>query len=203
MTGYEQYSDGDLVLLLNNSDQRAMTEIFERYWQKLLAVALNRLDKLEEAEECVQDVFIRLWNLRVNLDIKYSLYTYLSAAVRYRVFDVLDMQHRRAGMTMLAIDKAAEIVSDANMPDAYLLEKELLEQIATITDRLPEKCRIVYRMSREDGQSNKQIANELEISEKTVEAHLTKATKRIRCELAMELPAIMIVVAHAVISHRI
>ena len=203
MTDYGKCSDRDLILLLNNGVQRAMTEIFERYWQKLLAVALNRLDNLEEAEECVQDVFIKLWNLRSNLDIKYSLYTYLSAAVRYRVYDLLDKQYRRADMIIYPIDKAVEIGSEVNMADAYLLQKELLEQIDAAILRLPNKCRTIYRMSREDGRSHKQIADELDISEKTVEAHLTKAIKNLRCDLATEFPAIIVVIAGTILTHRI
>ncbi|MBB5438583.1 RNA polymerase sigma-70 factor (ECF subfamily) [Pedobacter sp. AK017] len=176
-------SDQELLLLLKKDDERAMAEIITRYWQRMLAVAINRLDNQQEAEECVQDVFMRFWQLRVKLELKYTLYTYLSAAVRYRVYNLLDSQHRKF-ISIVPLSSEMEISSGEFHADSELLEKELLERIAVYVDQLPQKCRIVYKMSREDGKSNEQIATELKITEKTVEAHLTKAVKDIRENLA-------------------
>jgi RNA polymerase sigma-70 factor (family 1) len=182
MAAYSGYTDQELLLLLKEGDGMAMTEIIARYWQRMLAVAINRLDNQEEAEECVQDVFVRFWQLREKLEIKYTLYTYLSAAVRYRVYNLLDSQHRKQLHTQ-PLSAGMDISSGEFHADSNLLEKELLERIATYVDQLPEKCRIVYQMSREDGLSNEQIAAELKIAEKTVEAHLTKAVKNLKDNL--------------------
>lgn len=179
MDGYSKHADHELLLLLKKDDDRAMTEIIARYWQRMLAVAINRLDNQEEAEECVQDVFVRFWQLRDKLELKYTLYTYLSAAVRYRIYNLLDKQHRKHLVTQ-PISANIDISSGEFHADSNLLENELLERIANYVEQLPEKCRIVYKMSREEGQSNEQIAAELKIAEKTVEAHLTKAVKDIR-----------------------
>lgn len=191
MSGYGNHSDSELMLLLRESNERALTEIFDRYWHKLLAVALNRLDNLEEAEECVQDVFVKLWKLRESIQLKYSLHTYLSAAVRYRVFDVLDKQYRKTQYASEALENIVESVPAGTLADDYVLEKELMEQIEAAVRLLPEKCQIVYRKSREEGLSHKHIADELHISEKTVEAHLGKAIKDIRGKLTAALPTIM------------
>jgi RNA polymerase sigma-70 factor (family 1) len=185
-------TDTQLVLLIKEGNERAMSEIFDRYWHKLLAVALNRLDNLEDAEECVQDVFINLWKLRATLQLKYSLYTYLSAAVRYRVLDLMDKQYRKPKYAREELNDLLEISSDGAAPDSNILLNELLERIEASVKQLPEKCQIVYRMSREDGHSNKKIAEELNISEKTVEAHLTKAIKDIRDNLTVTLLVVMI-----------
>ena len=182
MSAYSTYNDQELITLLKQGDDRAMTEIITRYWQRMLAVAINRLDNQEEAEECVQDVFVRFWQLRGRLELKYTLYTYLSAAVRYRIYNLLDSQHRKHLATQPLSDDI-DISSGEFQADSNLLEKELLERIATYVDQLPEKCKIVYQMSREDGLSNEQIAAELKIAEKTVEAHLTKAVKNLRDNL--------------------
>jgi RNA polymerase sigma-70 factor (ECF subfamily) len=178
MDRYSKYTDLELIDLLKKDDQRAMTEIIARYWQRMLAVAINRLDNQEEAEECVQDVFIRFWQIREKLELKYTLYTYLSAAVRYRIYNLLDHQHRKSLFTQ-PLTAEIDISSGEFHADSHLLEKELLERISGYVDQLPEKCRIVYKMSREEGLSNEQIAEELKIAEKTVEAHLTKAVKNI------------------------
>lgn len=189
MSVYNAHSDQELLLLIGENSERAMTEIFDRYWDKLLAVALNRLDNLEEAEECVQDVFLKLWKLRATIELKYTLYTYLSAAVRYRVIDLLDKQYRKLQYAPEMLSEMQNETSSALSSDRYLLEKELIEQIEASVKLLPEKCQMVYRMSREDGKSHKQIAAQLNISEKTVQAHLTKAIKDIRNNLPVVIPA--------------
>lgn len=192
MAGYDTQTDEELVFLLKESDERAMTEIFDRYWDKLLAVAMNRLQHLEEAEECVQDVFIKVWKLRDKLELKYTLNTYLSAAVRYRVIDTLDRQRKRIQYAADVLEEMIEISSADKSPEAHMLEKELIERIEATVKQLPEKCRIVYRMSREEGNSHKEIAQKLDISEKTVEAHLTRAIKDIRGNLTVAMPSILI-----------
>lgn len=185
-------SDHQLVFLLKEGNQPAMTAIFERYWERLFAVALNRLDSQEEAEECVQDVFINLWRLRETLDLKYSLYTYLSAAVRYRVLELLDARYRQSKHAPDVLSYLLENNSTVHSPESSLLEKELLSRVEAIVERLPEKCRIVYRLSREEGKSHKEISAELNISQKTVEAHLTKAIKDIKGNLHAYLPGFVI-----------
>ncbi|TSJ36581.1 RNA polymerase sigma-70 factor [Mucilaginibacter corticis] len=191
MRALNTYTDQELVALLKQDDQRALKEIFERYWDKLLAVALNRLNNLEEAEECVQDVLIKLWNLREKLELRYTLYTYLAAATRYRVLDLLDSQYRKQIKTV-ELTGQAEILTSNTLADSALLEKELTEKLEDAIQNLPEKCRIVYRMSREEGMANKQIAAELEISEKMVEAHMTRAIKG----LSASLPAVILLIAN-------
>ncbi|MBL4678008.1 MAG: sigma-70 family RNA polymerase sigma factor [Mucilaginibacter sp.] len=188
-------SDIELIGLMKAGEQRALAEIFERYWSRLLAVALNRLDNLEEAEECVQDVFLKLWNLRENLELKYTLATYLAAATRYRVMDLLDTQYRKQ-MNLVPLDNQDFYLNHYETADARLLEKELLDRIEAAVRQLPEKCRIVYRMSREDGTPNKAIAAELGISEKMVEAHLSRAIKGLRDNLTLVLPPILLLVAN-------
>lgn len=194
MAQLDQLSDYELLSLLKKDDQQALAEIFGRYWAKLLAIALNRLSNLEEAEECVQDVLLKLWKLRKNLELRYTLYTYLAAATRYRVLDLLDSQYRKTMQTEPLEDHAGYIMGTVTA-DAELLEKELIARIEEAVGQLPEKCQVVYRLSREDGLSNKHIAAELNISEKTVEAHLTKAIKNLRDGLSTSMPAIFLLAA--------
>jgi RNA polymerase sigma-70 factor (ECF subfamily) len=193
MLAYNKHSDQELLALLKQSDERAMTEIVTRYWQRILAVAINRLDNQQEAEECVQDVFVRFWRLREKLELRYTLYTYLSTAVRYRIYNLLDSQHRKS-LAMSPFSEQMEISSGKFHADSNLLEKELLDRIATYVDQLPEKCKIVYRLHNDNGLSNEQIAAELSISEKTVEAHLTKASRDIRNNLAQNSAAFALLI---------
>jgi RNA polymerase sigma-70 factor (family 1) len=188
--------DDELVLLLKGGSEPALTALYLRYWDKLLAVANNRLDDPEEAEECVQDVFFRLWQRREDLQLSHSLSTYLAVAVKYRVINALDKLYRlRNRMEGSYAELASYQVFSA---EDYLLEKELKQQIAASINKLPEKCRIVFKLSREQGLTHKQIAGHLGISEKTVEAHISKAMKDIRGNLAVTVPAF---VAYIISQH--
>ena len=178
MAALSSLPDDELVLLLKQGSENALSALYLRYWHKLLIVATNRLDDPAEAEECVQDVFFRLWQRREDLQLSHSLATYLAVAVKYRVINAMDKQYRlRTRMERSYADLVETSVFSA---EDYLLEKELSEQIANAVNQLPEKCRIVFTMSREQGMSHKQIAAELNISEKTVTNHLTKAIKDLK-----------------------
>lgn len=200
---YSEYTDQELLSFAKGGDERAISEIFERYWHKLLAVALNRLGNLEDAEECVQDVFVNLWKIRETLELKYTLYTYLSAAVRYRVLDKMNQQYRKIHFSDTDFSKLSTLSSENDAADANLLQLELMDKIESAVRLLPEKCQIVYRMSRESGFSHKKIAEALDISEKTVEAHLAKATKDIRKNITITAPAIVAWILTNDMPHKI
>ncbi|MFC7523788.1 RNA polymerase sigma-70 factor [Parapedobacter sp. GCM10030251] len=180
MNSYTERSDRDLIVLLKGDDELAFTELYNRYWKKLFIVAANRLTHLEDAEEIVQDLFATLWHRRHTLDLTSELAHYLTVSVKYRVIKLLDKYHnqRRYINAILSNDKVD------NSTQEQLAFDELREELAAYVNQLPEKCRLVFRLSREDGYSQKQIAETLQISEKTVEAHLGKAFKTLRAKLA-------------------
>lgn len=188
MDSYKALSDGELVHLLRQDDDRALSELYLRYWDKMLVVAFNRLGKPEEAEEIVQDIFFWLWQNRKKLEIRHSFNTYISVAVQYRVIDKLDNLYR-----LYRRGENAALYNDqySPSPEQYLLAKELRDQLEAAVIKLPEKCQIIFRRSREQGQTYKQIAAELGIAEKTVEAHMSKALRDIRSNLTSTLPALI------------
>lgn len=187
MSLYSKYSDEELIDLLKSNQHKALSAIYSRYWDKMLVVALNRLDDLEIAEECVQNVFLSLWKRRDKLMLHSTLSTYLAVAVKYQVIKQMDKQYRR----QLGEDFVHFLNSESPSADAYVQEKELVEEITQAIERLPEKCRIVFKKSREDNMTNKQIASDLGVSEKTVEAHITKAIKSLRSDLALIPPLLL------------
>lgn len=174
-------SDQDLLELLRSGDRDAFTEIYNKYWTAMLSVATHKTGSVDEGEEIVQDIFVSLWNRREHLQINSSLKNYLSASVKYKVLKVLARQlnHQELGNQHI-YDPV--LIDDSTRQHLHF--EELHEQLAQLVAKLPEKCRIVYQLSREAGYSQKQIASELEISEKTVEAHLGKALKTIRSGLS-------------------
>ncbi len=178
MNSYSRLIDSELLDLLRLGEQGAFTEIYVRYWQKLFTVAANKIGDLEEAREIVQNIFVSLWDRREVLEVTGSLGSYLAVSVKYRVINGLDRLHSRQQyierLNLTEVDDSTQ---------QWLEFMELKERLAQLVADLPEKCRLVFTLSREQGYSQKEIAAELGISEKTVEGHMTKAIKSIKSGL--------------------
>lgn len=175
MTDYKIYGDQELVRLMRSGDERILVEIYDRYWEKMLVVAFNRLGNLQEAEECVQDVLYKLWKLRDNLSLtKSELANYLARAVRNHTFNVLEERQRKR-MRMSAYNH--EEITDTLSPERQLIVQELQQQIDKAIKNLPPQCQLVFVLNKNEGLSVKEIANNLNLSENTVKSHLKKAKK--------------------------
>ena len=118
-----------------------------------------------------------LWERRTSIEIHTSLKYFLSTAAQYQVMNFLAKKHR-----VLNVELNDDRIS-SNAPDSFIEFRELQHQIEETVAMLPEKCRLVYRLSREEGLNNRAIAQKLGISEKTVENQLTKALSRLRNRL--------------------
>lgn len=166
--------DNDLSLLLKKGDERAFTEIYTRYWQKLYFIAHKLLKDSNAAEEIVQDVFLILWKKRESLAIK-TLPQYLAAMTRYAVFRFLAksklVKEQENNLGKLNADSFSEIDID---------NKILLEIISDLSNQLPAKCRLVFQYNKLQDKSLAEVAEQLNISQKTAEGHLTKALRIIR-----------------------
>lgn len=177
---YNILADSDLIRLLQIGDASAFTEIYNRYWAKLFAIAANKIKDLEEAEEIVQDIFVSLWKRHNTLGVIDTLSSYLAVSVKYKVIKTLEKQNNRQRYN-------AHLVNTTELKDDYTQEwlefEELKSRLAVYVNDLPQKCRLVFQLSREEGYSHKKIAEKLEISEKTVEAHLNKAIKTLKTRL--------------------
>jgi len=175
------YEDQQLLLLLKDSNDAAFTEIYRRYWDRLYVVAMHRLGDMEEARELVQDIFFNLWKKRNSLQLNYSLNTYLSVAVKYEVINRLASRSRQQQYRKHVSRYWQEAALDTEHQVHF---NELQQQLASLVKELPEKCRIVFQLSRDKGYSQKRIAAELGITEKTVETHLSVALRKLRTGLS-------------------
>lgn len=173
----KRYTDLELLGLLAQGNDEVFTEIFDRYWKPMLSVAVNKTGDLDEAEEIVQDVFVSLWKRRRKLVVTSGLNHYLAASVKYQVMKVLADRRKRLALEDYSLN--SQLASD-DSAHRYLDFEELQSQLSKLVSSLPDKCRIVYQLSRETGYSHKEIAAEMDISEKTVEAHISRALRTIR-----------------------
>lgn len=161
------------------SDKGAFAELYRRYWASLYQSAFHLLLDKDSCEDIVQDLFIWLWERRDRLEIN-TVKTYLHAAVKYKVANYF-----RDGKTKKPVpDEWFEEQIRHSYEDSYLEVKELQAIIDAFTKQLPDKCRKVFVLSRGQHLSNKQIAQKLSISEKTVENQITTALKKLRISLS-------------------
>jgi RNA polymerase sigma-70 factor (ECF subfamily) len=177
MNLYADHTDEQLVYLLRGSDEAAFTEIYRRYWDKLYVAATHRLCDGVEAKEVVQDIFYNLWKKRASLRLTHALSTYLAAAVKFEVINRLARDERKRRYLK---DTAGRLSIAENLTQQQIDFDMLREQLSALVKALPEKCRLVYRLHREAGYSKEEIAEELGIASKTVEAHLSTAIRKIR-----------------------
>ncbi|MDR6782715.1 RNA polymerase sigma-70 factor (family 1) [Pedobacter africanus] len=174
MADYSKYTDAELAALLKAGDAVAFRQVYDAYWQKLLFVAAKKLDDVAEAEEVVQDIFLNLWNRREGFELKTSFEHYLAVATKFEVY-----KHRAKRVKQQNLEHELEASyanrenHDWNLYDIEALKAKLAETI----NALPPKCKLVFTMSRESDKTNKQIAEEMGITEKAVEKHITSAMK--------------------------
>ena len=155
--------------------------IYRKYIKKLCRIAFNQIRDEAVVQNIVHNVFCYLWESRHTLQLEGPLENYLIRAVKLAAFDHIRTKVNRK--------KHLESALYGYKPSKDCTEEqvrfnELSEKINTLVERLPRKCRQVYLLSREKGLSNREIATTLSLAEKTVEAHLSKALKFLRINLA-------------------
>jgi RNA polymerase sigma-70 factor (family 1) len=190
MTNFTKFDEEELINLMQQDSLGAFKEIYARYWKTLYAEAYKRLKSRDAAEEVVQELFTALWHKRFTLNITQTLGGYLFTSVGYRVID-----HYRKELIRLKYKESFKLVyseADCSTEDSIML-KDLELSINSVVKQLPDKCRSVYELSRIDHKTNKEIAQHLGISEKTVENHLTKALTKLRLSLNNYLLLLLIV----------
>ena len=188
MFNYQQETDESLFYQVSLDDEKAFEEIYNRYWSRLFGHAFKRIKDTEAAREIVQDVFTSLWMHRHERRVETSLVAYLHSAVRYRTLNQIEKNWIRT-QHHLSIQRDPEPVH--NMTEEGIFLKDLSEKLDNIISGLPPQCKRVFELSRYEYLNNREIAAQLNISEKTVENHLTKALRFLRTHLRDLISAVV------------
>lgn len=181
MNSQSGYNELDLLLRLKKGDTHAFKLIYLHYWEGLYRIAFAKLRSKEAAEEIVQDLFTRLWEKRATLHIEKSLSAYLSTSVSYLIFNYIDAQRVRSTYAQ-TVQHAPTLLESS--PEEKLSFEELYSLLEKEINALPDQCRAVFKLRKEEEYSIKEIAQELNIAPKTVEMHLTRAFKALRVRLS-------------------
>lgn len=180
---------------LLNDDKNSFRVIFNDYFKPLCKLSLHYLEDKDEAKGVVQDAFVKLWEIRNELNADSNLRNFLFTLVKNDCLNILKrrqvlLKHHEKIKWM---EMHYQYESLQRMGDDCLEFKELKEKIDLGIQNLPEHCRIVFEMSRFDDLKNREIADKLGVTQKTVEAHLTKALKILRNDLKDYLPVIAVI----------
>ena len=180
------------VLQSLKEDRDSFKSIFQDYYQPLCHLSIQYLEDEDEAKGVVQEAFVKFWEIRQNLDPDSNIRNFLFTLVKNSCLNLLKRRqillrhHEKIRMREMHY----QYESLSRMGDDYLEFHELKEKIDIAIRTLPDHCRVVFEMSRFEELKNREIAEKLGVTQKTVEAHLTKALKILRKELKDYLPLI-------------
>lgn len=183
--GVQLYETDDCLLFekIRSGDTGAFECAFRKYAPRLEAFARKYTTDSTEAEDIVQNVFLKLWERRELLENR-SLTSFLFMSIKNSCLNYLKhrqvadaVEQRMSGNDMVEQLYMIDFVSD---PSSLLQQKELTDSINRLMDELPPKCKEAFVLSRLNGLKNREIAAEMDITEKVVEKHITRALKRFR-----------------------
>lgn len=177
---FGQLKDSELMECLSHDDRKAFEHIFRTYYQDLCRFGVTYVKDMDVSEELVQQIFINIWERRYELSISTSMKSYLFTAVRNKSFNYLKLQ--------LPKEYKKVDIDDVGFIDTFNKEEDIVFEdlkvyVAKAIDTLPGKCKTIFNLSRNSGLTYKEIAEELDISVKTVENQIGIALKKLREQL--------------------
>ncbi|MEP4531575.1 MAG: RNA polymerase sigma-70 factor [Cyclobacteriaceae bacterium] len=175
-----QDPDHILVERLHHKDKRAFELIFNQYYGLLKSYSMRFLDEVEEADEVVQEVFVKFWEKCDKLAPDSSIKSYLYRSVHNTCLNYLKHQKVKDSYKQYVIGVMDEgYDAHEEKPNAEGIQERILDEI----DSLPPRCSEIFKLSRLEGLKYQEIADHLNISIKTVEVQMGKALKVLREKL--------------------
>lgn len=182
------------IPLVDISDVGCFEEIFKNNFNKLRSFAFIMTQQSHLAEEIVQNVFLKLWEKKETIKVENSITSYLYKSVRndclnHIAHENIKLTHRSHSLFQ---SKQNNTNGDA---DHKVIFSQLEKAIRKAIDQLPAQCRLIFELSRFENKKNREIAELLDISIKTVENQMGKALKILRAELIDYLPFLLLILS--------
>lgn len=179
----------NVIQKLKEKDVESFEKVFKQYYPELCGFAIKYVENKDVAEELVQALFCGLWEKLDSLEVQTNLKSYLYTGVRNAAFNYFKHQKVKDKFEAYSLQHPTAYESGVDVLEV----KELQQKIHSAMDLLPEKCRQVFELSRLQNKKYREIAEELDISIKTVEIHMGKALKILRKALGSYLPLAIII----------
>lgn len=178
----EIFIHNDTIKKLREGSHEAFDSLYNMYADSLYGFALLHTKSKTQAEDIVQETFLKLWNMRASLSVEGSFKSLLFTIAKNHVIDVFRQQINRPDF-----EDYIRFCEDENLLDNTAVEKiyydDFLEKLAIAKQKLTPSQRSIFELSREEGLSNAEIAKISNLSEQTVKNHLSAALKTLRTEL--------------------
>lgn len=177
-------TDSQLLEAIKLSNSSAFDILFDRYWDKLYNIALSRLNDSDQVQDIIQELFIKIWERKENINIKISFESYLLGALKFAIisyFRSLKVKEQQLEEALQRIDVLEDSIH--NLSDYILLEQTIEEAVNT----MPEMLKQVYLL-RSENLSVKEIAGKLGIADQTVKNYISEVLRRLRVKLAKKYP---------------
>lgn len=175
---------------IKKGTEESYKQLFDKYYLQLTIYANKFVNDLDQSRELVQDLFVRIYEKRDQINIHTSLKAHLYQSIRNSCINYIKQRQTQA--THHENIKYINNGSDINISE-QILETELEYQVLHALKQLPDQCRKVFQMNRFEGLKNQEIADRLSISKRTVETHISKALKILRKELSTYLKIAILV----------
>ncbi len=181
-TGYSSCTLEELLFRIKEDDQRAFDELYSRTWKQLYIKTYSKLKIEDLSKDIVQEVFVDFWNKRHARDIQ-NVQAYLMQAVKFKVLD----EFRKSRYEFVELDHFIEQIRDSNDADSQLISKEFFTALKAWIETLPAKRREIFKLKYEEGLTNKEIAERLDVSVKTVQNQLLNSSAELKVLLRSAL----------------
>ncbi|UCS95466.1 RNA polymerase sigma-70 factor [Echinicola marina] len=179
MRSLPEHTVNELVNLLRQGELQAFDELYYRFLPRVLGFAKTFICDQQEAEEAVQEVFIKVWEKRASLNSELNFKSYLFVAVKNQIYNKI----RSAKKFVDIADMGADIASSEMHVYDKLTNEELEQTAFVLLDQLPQIQKKVFTLNKLDGLSHKEIAAMLNISVRTVEHHVYLANKQLKANM--------------------
>jgi len=173
----------DLLQQLADGNEAAFAQLYNTHWNKIYSLALAYLKSAEQAQDIVQEVFLKLWNKRENLGHVENPTSFIYIMGRNEVIRALK---KKISLASLDEENNDYLPDDFMLPQETMDLKQLEQKITTAIDSLPAQQKLIFRLSREEGLNHEQIANRLGIEKTTVKNHIVRALNSLRRILQLE-----------------
>ncbi|MFH6987827.1 RNA polymerase sigma-70 factor [Flavobacterium collinsii] len=180
---YKKFTDEELVELLRQGKDKAFDELYFRYRDVLVRFVYIRMKSVPVSEEIVQEVFTAIWERRKILVIQKKFSAYIYTSVRYVTLDYIKSHTVTDQYVKEVIDRNTNDFNGSNTTEDSIFYEELQEAVDKATLLLPKKSKEVFILSRIKHYTNKEIAEELNVSHETVKYHIAYALKFMRSYL--------------------
>lgn len=176
----------ELFEAVKASDEKAFKILYDRLWDRLYLKACALLRDQNKAKDILQEVWIDIWQRRKEIENN-NIEAYLATAVKFKIYNTF----RNTPKNDVLIDEFLDYINSNNVFSNPTEENMLLEETRNHLEKsinnLPDKCQSVFKLSRYENLKNKEIAHELNISQRTVETHISNALKILKSNLSLPI----------------